>query len=509
MLQTISHPTKDRSLPSFVHPALADVSEELQLVNDCWELLRNGKEPYLPKEPKEPPRAYKNRLLRSSYPSFYRDAIIAYAGALSRFELRDAPDLLRANQSNIDSDGNSLKAYWMMADAMSLRDAGVLLTVDMPRGQAGDRTSEIATGRRPYLAYTPRQSVVNWRTEKVQGIELPVAVSILEWTEVEDGDYGVVIEPRYRVMFRDEWRVVKLVQGSTGLRVEAVVDESGEEVKGQFLDSRNRPMNNPPVVWYSGSRAGFGRGQLPLLSLANLTLDWFREYSDLKELLHKTAMPVPVRKGMLGTGPSGSTPPMILGPNSGLDLPQDGSFAFAEVAGSSLAQHVDHLKHIENLIDRQTMNFLLSGATEKTATQSLLESAQLQASLTSMAEGKSSAMESLFRIWCQFTGEPIIPGAGIDLDSGVFDQPVTPDQLRLAKDLYNDSLLTRASVVALEARAGMLPPDQTADDELKLLDEADRKRETGRPKTPTADQIPGLMGMDGTVPAEPALAGVR
>ncbi len=104
MLQTISHPTKDSSLPSFVHPALADVNEELQLVNDCWELLRNGKEPYLPKEPKEPPRAYKNRLLRSSYPSFYRDAIIAYAGALSRFELRDAPELLRTNQSNIDSD---------------------------------------------------------------------------------------------------------------------------------------------------------------------------------------------------------------------------------------------------------------------------------------------------------------------------------------------------------------------------------------------------------------------
>ncbi len=310
-------------------------------------------------------------------------------------------------------------------------------------------------------------------------------------------------------MFRGEWRVVKLVEGMTGLRVEAVLDDNGEELKGQFLDSRNNPMNNPPVVWYSGSRAGFGRGQLPLLSLANLTLDWFREYSDLKELLHKTAMPVPVRKGMLNTGPNGSTPTMILGPNSGLDLPVDGSFAFEEVAGSSLAQHVEHLKHIENLIDRQTMNFLLSGSTEKTATQSLLESAQLQASLTSMAEGKSSAMESLFRIWCQFTGEPIVPGAGIDLDSGVFDQPVTKEQLDTAQDLYDSSLLTRKSVVELVARAGMLPPDQTADDELKLLEEEDRKREANRPKTPGVDQIPGLMGMDGTVPAESALAGVQ
>jgi hypothetical protein len=237
---------------------------------------------------------------------------------------------------------------------------------------------------------------------------------------------------------------------------------------------------------------------LPLLSLAHLTLDWFREYSDLKELLHRTAMPVPVRKGMLASGPNGATPALILGPNSGIDLPKDGSFEFAEVAGGSLAQHVEHLKHIETLIDRQTLSFLLSGGgdAQKTATQSLLESAQLQASLASMAEGKSSAMESVFRIWGMFSGETVRDGAGIDLDSGVFDEPVTPEKLQMAGQLYDNSLLTRETVVRLAARAGMLPPGRTVEQELAALVEDERQRELNRPPAPGPDDLANGLPFD-------------
>ena len=510
MQQKISHPINDETLPSFVHPTLADVSKELQVAADCWELLRDGKEEYLPKEVKEPPRAYKARLMRASYASFYRDAIVSYAGALSRFELRDPPELLKKYQSNIDADGNSLKAYGMICDARVLRDGGVLMTVDMPPDKAGNRTIERSTGRRPFLAQIERRNVVNWHPVKVAGREIAAAVSILEWAEVRKGRYGVEFEPRYRLMAGGEWKVVKLVATEHGYQEVVATDDDGKPLEGEFTDADGKRMEFPPVVWYSSNRGGFGRGQLPLLSLANLSLDWFREYSDLKELLHKTAMPVPVRKGMLRSGPKGTTPPMILGPNSGLDLPADGSFDFVEVSGSSLAQHVEHLKHIETLIDRQTLSFLFSGGdAEKTATQSILESAQLQASLASMAEGKSSAMESLFQVWGRFSGESVKDGSGIDLDSGVFDQPVTPEKLRMAKDLYNDNLLTRGSVVALEAKAHFLPPDKTVEDEIKELEDQEEEdlSVNGGPDVPGANDLAdGLQGLPGQAPPVPGKA---
>jgi hypothetical protein len=466
----ISHPISDPTLPSFVHPALADANAELELVSNCWELLRAGKEKHLPKEPKEPKTAYQARLLRSSYPSFYKDAIVAYAGALSRFELRDAPALLQKHQSSVDGDGNSLKAFWMVADALTLRDGGCLLTVDMPPGRAASRADDIATGRRPYLARVERRNVVNWRTARENGREVCTAVCILEWTEVEDGEFGTKLEPRYRLMRGGDWQLIELVQSGDGWRPQVVIGPDGERMEGTFNGPGDRPLSRPPVIWYSGGRAGFGRGMPTLLSLAQLTLDWFREYSDLKELLHRTAMPVPVRKGMIGAGPGGSTPPMILGPNSGIDLPAGGEFNFAEVAGGSLAQHVEHLKHIETLIDRQTLSFLFSGDAQKTATQSMLEAAQLQATLSSLAEGKSSAMESVFQLWGQFTGETVAPGAGINLDSGVFDQPVGVEQVRLVRELYNDGLMTRASAVQLIGKAHLLPPDQTPDKEVAQLE---------------------------------------
>lgn len=470
----ITHPVSDPALPSFLHPALVDVKEGLELVGACWDLLREGKEAFLPREPKEPTKAYQARLLRSSYPSFYRDAIVAYAGALSRFELRDAPALLQKNQSSVDGDGNSLKAFWMVTDALVLRDGGCLLTVDMPTDRAQNRAVEVASGRRPYLARVERRNVVNWRTTKENGREVCTDIAILEWSEEEDGAYGVKVEPRYRVMRGGEWMLIKLVEGGTGWMPE-MVDE------GVFESSNGQPLSRPPVTWYSGSRSGFGRGIPTLLSLANLTLDWFREYSDLKELLHRTAMPIPVRKGM-AVGPGNTAPPMILGPNSGIDLPENGSFSFAEVTGSSLSQHVEHLKHIETLIDRQTLSFLFSGDAQKTATQSMLEAAQLQATLSSLAEGKSSAMESVFQIWGQYTGEVVKPGAGINLDSGVFDQPVGVEQIRLVRELYGDGLLTKASAVQMIGKAHLLPPSVTPDAEVAAIgaEEDESRRREGR-----------------------------
>ena len=45
--------------------------------------------------------------------------------------------------------------------------------------------------------------------------------------------------------------------------------------------------------------------------------------SDLHELIHKCAMPVPVRTGAK-TGPDGQPLPLILGPNTAVDLDTEG-----------------------------------------------------------------------------------------------------------------------------------------------------------------------------------------
>lgn len=461
----LNHPTDDPALPSFVHPLLLESMDDLETTLDCWNGLKGAKEKYLPKEPREPKKAYEGRLLRSSFNSFFRDAINAFAGVLSRYELNDAPASFQQHLNNIDGQGNSLRSFLMKADTWTMRDGGSLLLADMPPAPEEGATRADTRDRRPYLSIVDRRNLVNW--DPLPGGQAR-SLSILEVQERPVGLFGVEYVPRFRVMRGAMWAVYELTGEGKTWTATVAANPDGSPMAGVFRTGSGAELPAPPVRWYSGTNDGFAQGDIGLLPLANYALDHFREYSDLKELLHKTAIPVPVRKGVLGTGPGGSTPPMVLGSNSGIDLPQGGEFGFAEVTGAALGKHEEHLVHIENLIDRKTLAFLFSGA-QKTATQANLESVQMQATLQSIGEAKVSVVQSLMELWCQFSGETLAPTAGIELAEGIFDEPLTVEKLGLAERLYDRDLLSRRTVLYLQQKLGLLPPGQTIDKELEAI----------------------------------------
>ena len=184
-IQTVNHPVNDGELPSFVHPTLAALQNDLDLVDDCWDQLKgSAKEKHLPKEYGEPNLAYKNRVRRSSYPSFYRDGIIAFSGILSRYELRKPPKKLIESAQDIDGKGNSLKKWSMMANCLGFRHGGCVLMADMPKGISSSRTEERATGRLPILTMAERRNVLNWEEKTVGGRTVPTRVTILEWHKI-------------------------------------------------------------------------------------------------------------------------------------------------------------------------------------------------------------------------------------------------------------------------------------------------------------------------------------
>jgi hypothetical protein len=424
----------------------------------------------------------------------------AFAGVLSRYQLRGVQQGLQDAVGDIDGEGNSLKAWGLGTDAMVLRDGGCLLMADAPQGATESRTEQRAQGWRPAFSAAERRNVLNWRTVRRGGRRVPIAVTILEWHEVEDGEYGVKLEPRYRVMKGGGWRLLEITGNggkgaSSDFSIKVATDADGRPQEGTFTGPGNTALEYPPVVWYGSSRDGFGEGGLPLLSLANLTLDWFREYSDLKELLHRCALPVAVVKGRRIAGPDGQPLPLMLGPNSVVEFPNAGSgegLEFAEPSGSSLDKHLSHLEGIEKLIDRSTLSFLFSGSGERTATQAELEGAQLQATITAMAENKNSAWGSLFEIWGQFTGEMPEPDAGLDLLPGVTDKPIDDALLTLAGTLYDKGLLMRETVTHLAQKRGILRPGTDGQQEADDLAAEDARRDALlNPPAPGVDELAG------------------
>jgi len=77
---------------------------------------------------------------------------------------------------------------------------------------------------------------------------------------------------------------------------------------------------------------------------------------------------------------------------------------------------------------------------------------------------------------------------------GVFDQPVGPEQLTIAQNLYNSSLISRASLLALERKAGLLRPGVTDEEEEAAIQETEPTFSGGAP-APGVNDLAGDNGL--------------
>lgn len=470
----IVHPSSNPALVSYHRPELVDTLPSLELALDCWNLLDTGgrgmaKGKYLHKEPAEPKNAYQERLHRSTYTPIYRDSIRAYAGLLNRFQLASPPPSLAATEHNVDLQGSSVQSFWNRCDEYAIRDGGVYIMVDMmPDNRVDNFLDQQRDGRYPYLIMIERKDVINWSVEYINGREFVHHATIRQLRSVPDAKgYGTIIEPIYYVLKPGQVEMYRMEKK----------DSKWYQVKVGETVKTSMPM--VPLVWYGSSSSKFAQGDLPMNGLAELSIQHYQMRSDLQELLHKCAMPVPVRKGA-PTGPDGRPAPLVLGPNTAVDLPgEGGEFGFAEPTGKSLERHQAEIQHIEMLMDRSGLNFLY-GANIKTATEASLRASQVASQVASLVRNKVSAFNTVMRLWAAYAGEldAIVPESGIVLNDSLINRPLDPSGMAQLVNLYNAEILSHETILGELQRGGVLDPD------LKILDELSRvsKEKTQRVK---------------------------
>ena len=468
----IVHPSNDPALVSYHRPELTDMSPGLELALDCWSLLDTGgrgaaKGKYLHKEPAEPKAAYMERLHRSTYTPIYRDSIRAYAGLLNRFQLAYPPPSLAAYEQNVDLQGSSIQSFWNRCDEYAIRDGGVFIMVDMmPDTQADNFLDQQRDGRHPYLIAVERKDVINWAVEYVNGREFVHHATIRQLRSIPTpGGYGTIIEPIYYVLKPGQ--------------VEAYRMEKKDGKWLQFKVGQTVQTTLPivPLVWYGSSTGKFAQGDMPMNGLAELSIQHYQMRSDLQELLHKCAMPVPVRKGA-PVGPDGRPTPLILGPNTAVDLPgEGGEFNFAEPTGKSLERHQAEVQHVEMLMDRSGLNFLY-GANINTATEASLRAAQVASQVAALVRNKVSAFNTVMRLWASYAGEleTVRPESGIVLNDSLINRPLDPSGMAQLVNFFNSEIISHETVLAELQRGGVLDPDLKIEEEMKRISEEKNQR---------------------------------
>ncbi len=487
----IDHPIDDPSLPSYRHPTLRAIWEDLQRAFDAYVCLRGEgvKGKYLPPETEEPQDAYAARLERAVFADFYRDSIHAFAGVLSNFNLKNPPATLETTLSNVDRKGNSFKAWWIEADSLMLRDGGTGIQVEMPPNDSRNNAEVIANGILPYLVRRERSKITNWRFSKEDG-ELEW-VTFLEVEPENKGTYGVEMKPRYRIVGRGFQQVLVLERNESTGKFTAVPE--GPEVP--ILMANKQPMPRVPVVWYPADEADFGEGEQPLRQVVEHSISHFRKSSDLEEKTHKCAMPVPVVTGATPGDPSRPAQKVAIGPNSIIYLEQGGTFTFAEPSGSSLKEQREQIADTERLIAKQTLGFLYGdpgGA--KTATQAGMEGAQTESGITRTAERKASAAQEVMAIWCLFTGEELDPEAGLTMSASIFERPMEAADVAQLQSLAGGvELISQRSAVEELIRRGKNQAVSSVEEELERL---------AAEVPPPAEDV-GTNDLGGLPPVEP------
>jgi len=480
-MQGVPHPINDPSLVSYHRPEVVRILPSLQLASDCWYLLdgtfvddkglaKDLKSKYLMQEDGEPNRAYYGRLSRSTYTPIYRDSIRAYAGLLSRFQVIGAPASMDNAEKNIDLQGESIQSFWNKCDEKALRDGGVFIMVDMTPGESEENFfDEQSIGRRPYMLMIERKDVINWSVTYENGREKLAHATIRQIRQkIEPGSFGVELEAIYHVcrpgsvetyrLERNgrEWRQIKEREVATSLPV-------------------------VPIAWYGATVSRFASGDIPLNGLAELSIQHFQMRSDLHELIHKCAMPVPVRTGAK-IGPDGQPLPLILGPNTAVDLDTEGGkFEFAEPSGRSLERHQAEIRHVEGLMDRSGLNFLY-GAEVKTATEASLRAAQVASQVSSLVRNKTSSFNLVMRFWAAYNGEinQINNESGLAMNDSLINKPMDASDVAQLVNLYSQGLVSKRTVLDELQRGGVLDPDLKVEDELQRT-EQDRMDQIEQP----------------------------
>ena len=474
MSHGIQHPINDPSLVSYHRPELVRLLPQLEQAYDCWTLLNadglgSSKEKYLHREPAEPNGAYLARLDRSTYTPIYRDSIRSYAGLLSRFQIIDAPPSMEANDNNVDLQGSSMQSFLTMVDELVLRDGGSFIMVDMmPSVGAENFFDQMNDGRHPYLISIKRADVINWQVSYNRGIESVDQVTVRQLRSVPnpEGIFGSKVEPIYYVLTPGKVETYRLVK------------TDASRWSNQKIEETATSLPIIPLGWYGATTSRFAQGDLPMDGLADLSIQHFQMRSDLAELLHKCAMPVPVRKGA-PIGPDGQPAPLILGPNTAVDLSAEGGdFGFAEPSGKSLERHQTEIKHVEELMDRSSLNFLY-GANVKTATEASLRASQVTSSVASLIRNKTSMFDTLMRLWAWYAGEQssITDESGLAINDSLISKPIEASEMAQLVNLYSNELLSRRTVLDELQRGGVLDPDLVVDQEIERIEEEHEEKQ--------------------------------
>ncbi|WP_259275278.1 DUF4055 domain-containing protein [Yersinia canariae] len=277
-------------------------SAKIEAIAECWPMImalrggtsamRKAGKIYLPQWPNEDNDFYKNRLNTATlFPAFARTVEVLSGKPFSRPVTwgDDVPQRISVMFDDIDMQGRNLHSFLADVCESAISDGICGILVEHPPVVAGlTIAQEKAIGARPYFATISADSLLDYKSTRVNGQETITQLRFVEMVAEEtDNEFAEKLVEQVRVLDIGKWRTYReKINATTGEKEWLLHDEGVTTLK---------KIAFVPVY---GDRIGYMQSRPPLVELAHMNVEHWQSKSDQQTILHVARVPILFGKGM-------------------------------------------------------------------------------------------------------------------------------------------------------------------------------------------------------------------
>ncbi|AVF37353.1 DNA-binding protein [Rahnella sikkimica] len=248
--------------------------------------MRQAGKTYLPQWPNEDGDFYKNRQNTATlFPAFSRTIEVLSGKPFSRpiTTGEDIPKSILEMFEDIDLQGTNMHSFLanVCESALAFGIAGIL--VDYPHSE-GVKTiaEEKALGLRPYFVKIEGNSLLDFKSKRINGYEVFTQLRFVEMVSEEtENEFKESIIEQVRVLDIGSWRTYRKKRNDTKGADEWILHDEGKT-----------SLDKIPFVPIYGEKIGFMQSRPPMAELSYLNVEHWQSKSDQQTILHVARVPV-------------------------------------------------------------------------------------------------------------------------------------------------------------------------------------------------------------------------
>ena len=459
--------------------------------------MRDSKDQYLPKFPKETKDDFDFRLEATKFTNIFRDIV----EGLSAKPFEEPVSLVGDNvvqaftdfADDVDGDGNNLSVFASATFFNGIAHAIDWILIDYPTvdlTKVKTKADQKAAGVRPFWSHVLGRNVLKAESKIINGEQILTLVRILE-----PGDPDMIREFTRSDDGLVTWQLYRKDTSGTSGKTEWIKDVGG-----------SLTINVIPLVPFAtGRRDGNGFNYFPAMQdAADLQIELYQQESALKFAKILTAYPMLSGNGVKPEkDEQGQPKPLSLGPAKVLYAPPDGngnsgSWSYVEPSAQSLTFLASDIKDTKQDL-RELGRQPLTAAANVTVINSAMAAGKAKSAVGAWAIGLKDALENAMKItalWLKLDGQE--PDVNVYTE---FDNFLDGDGgLEHLRSLRDNGDLSQKTLHAETKRRGVLSAEFDHDEELKNIlaevpgDEFSEDDDgiEDDPQNPNEPQLPGI-----------------